>query len=334
MFLRYAYRKENGKLDLYLYKTANFEFAKDYDAKNEKEEASLEEEASHYIKEKKLPLSFDKVYIIMDNKIVKTLSKEQLHLEERVLTEKKIDEESYIVTVKMENKEERISLLNYLIGALFTNTTFSLHKEALKALVILYRTFAFDCLSQKGYIEASNAFVIYRNPFIYKFTYLEKFQENYDLFKEAVLETEGRYLLSDGKPIKPYVHLVSSGYTKENQIDKYLVSKESLWDMKAQNYLQHFFFSYSDLATKLSLTHSSNKQVNPNYSKKEIAILLALPSENFTCIEEKDGMTFISQGIGNDLGLSLFGANYLAEQGLNYAQILSYYFQNIILYQK
>ncbi len=333
MFLRYAYRKENGKLVLYLYKTTQFEFAQENLVIEDEPIQTLEEEAIHYIKENKLPLSFDKVYILIDGNIVKTIPKDQFSLEERELHQRKKNETTFLITLRDGDKEKQISLFQYLMGSLFANIPFPLHQESLKALVILYRTYALDKLNEVGYIEAKNSFITYKDPFIYKFTYLERFQEIYDKYKEAILKTKGLYLLSNGKPIKPYIHFVSSGYTKENKKDTYLVSKNSLWDMKAKNYLQQFFFSYSDLAKRFSLHQKSTNNLHKSYSKKEIACILGLPSFDFTCIEEKDGMTFLSRGIGNDLGLSLFGANYLAEQGFSYSQILAYYFQNIMMYQ-
>ena len=82
MFFRYAYRKEKGQLLLYLYKTTHFEFAQE--AINPKEEhySTLEDEAIAFVKKKQLPLSFEKLYIVVDGNIIKTIPKEDFPLEE------------------------------------------------------------------------------------------------------------------------------------------------------------------------------------------------------------------------------------------------------------
>lgn len=344
MFLRYAFRKEEGKIVLYLYKTTQFEFAKEWTPKTEGPIKTLEEEAISYIKEKHLPTSFDKIYVLIDGKIVKTISKDAFQVEDATLKKKEQDETQMMIPVKGKEKTEKVSLLNYLVGTLFTTCDFPIKKEALKALVILFRTFALESIEKNGFVEAKNHFVIYQDPLLYKLIYLENFDATLQLFQEAVLETEGLYLFSNGSPVKPYVHLISSGYTRRKEHISYLVPKESLWDMKAKKYLQQFFFSYSDLLEKLHLTKEEIKKMTPldeetfqfgkqHLSRNLLSKRLQLPSLQFTCIEEKDGLTIICRGIGNDLGLSIYGANHLAEQGFTYSQILAYYFQNILLFK-
>ncbi len=329
MFFRYAYRKENGKTVLYLYKTAKFEFAKEAIAPHEEKFMTLEDEAISFVNKKNLPQEFDKLCLVVDGNIIKSLSKEEVVSSSMKKQATNYDETLFKVIVRESNQQEEMSLFKYLIGTLFANASFPLHKEAIKALTILFRTYALSQMKEKGFIEARNPFVIYKEPLQYKFSYSKQFQEIYNVLREAILETQGFYLLSNGTFIQPYIHFVSSGRTKTNGKDAYLISKESLWDLKAPNYLQQTFFSYSTLKTKYSITKENLK----HYTRKEIAYLLGIPSLNFTCIEEKEGFTILSRGVGNDLGLSIFGANYLAEQGFNYSQILAYYFQNIVLYK-
>ena len=64
---------------------------------------------------------------------------------------------------------------------------------------------------------------------------------------------------------------------------------------------------------------------------KLLSIYLDLPSTDITIIIKKDYLTFVTRGIGNGLGLSIIGANNLAELGYNYRQILNYYFNDIKL---
>ena len=151
MFLRYAYQKVNGKQVLFLYKTTKFEFAKENTSTSIPDSIkTLEEEAISYIQKKKLPTSFDSIYILVDGNIVKTISREQFQIEERKLY-KNHKEDAYIkVLIQEKEKTKESNLLTYLVGVLFTNCTFPMHKEALKALTILYRTYALENLQKKG----------------------------------------------------------------------------------------------------------------------------------------------------------------------------------------
>ena len=49
----------------------------------------------------------------------------------------------------------------------------------------------------------------------------------------------------------------------------------------------------------------------------------------FNLIMYQNYLRIISFGYGNYLGLSIFGANELAKDGINYVRILSYYYPSI-----
>ena len=57
--------------------------------------------------------------------------------------------------------------------------------------------------------------------------------------------------------------------------------------------------------------------------------LFGLKSANFTLTASDSGVTFCVLGYGHGVGMSQFGANYMAKNGEKYTEILSHYYTNI-----
>ena len=55
--------------------------------------------------------------------------------------------------------------------------------------------------------------------------------------------------------------------------------------------------------------------------------MLGLHSTNFTVSVQDNRLTFTTVGYGHGVGLSQWGARYLAEQGKSWRQILAHYYQ-------
>ena len=53
---------------------------------------------------------------------------------------------------------------------------------------------------------------------------------------------------------------------------------------------------------------------------------LGLNSTNFTIKADADSIIFQTTGYGHGVGLSQYGAKYLAEQGKGYQEILTHYY--------
>ena len=139
-------------------------------------------------------------------------------------------------------------------------------------------------------------------------------------------------------------------YTEEDKRLPYTVKKESLWDLAYPNYLQRKNYSIKEFKERLNLksdnftikiTSISNsnriKELDLGERKidaRSLAVYLDLPSTDITIIIKKDYITFITRGIGSGLGLSIIGADNLAELGYNYKQILNYYFKDVSLVVK
>ena len=253
---------------------------------------------------------------------------------------------NYLITL---NTEEKITLKELLLSLLFSNINISLREETLKALTVLYRDEVIYNLDNDT-LDLRKLSLSYHNYNYYKVTYPETYKIKNDLFNKVIDETNGEYLINDNKPIRSLTHLVSNGYTEEDKSIPYTIKKESLWDLAYPNYLQRKNYSIKEFKERLNLksnnftikiTSISNsnriKELDLGERKidaRSLAVYLDLPSTDITIIIKKDYLTFITRGIGSGLGLSIIGADNLAELGYNYKQILNYYFKDVSLVVK
>jgi stage II sporulation protein D len=68
-------------------------------------------------------------------------------------------------------------------------------------------------------------------------------------------------------------------------------------------------------------------------SGTELRKVLDLRSTLFRVKAEGNNIQIVGRGFGHGLGLSQWGAYYLAKNGVNYQQILGHYYQNTSLTQ-
>jgi stage II sporulation protein D len=62
---------------------------------------------------------------------------------------------------------------------------------------------------------------------------------------------------------------------------------------------------------------------------REVRTLFELRSSHFTIREENDKIIFVTKGYGHGAGMSQYGANFMAEQGKSYKEILTHYYNGI-----
>ena len=101
-----------------------------------------------------------------------------------------------------------------------------------------------------------------------------------------------------------------------------------------------FWTSDTYLPTAVALfAQSSNSTVPANSASTKIAAQVSSNSawavtnefDNSTITTTEDSITFHTIGYGHGVGLSQYGAKYLAEQGATYQDILSNYYQDTVL---
>jgi stage II sporulation protein D len=79
---------------------------------------------------------------------------------------------------------------------------------------------------------------------------------------------------------------------------------------------------YSDSGTVISINFGDK-----TFSGKEIRSMLNLRSANFDVTAKENAFTFTVRGYGHLVGMSQYGANYMAQQGSDYKEILKWYYK-------
>lgn len=331
MLEKYKVVKEKNEDVLYLYLSMNYEFAKDLDDYN------LDKLDHNWLVNQRIQFNGNKVVIFVDGIPTKVI----------LLNDKVRKDKDIILTL---DTDDKISLDNFLLSVLFSNITMFLEKETLKAVTVLYRSEIMKLYKENKKMRKNNYHFSYVNLNYYKLLYPNTYRMYEKVFKEAIRETDGEYLVYDKAPIDAYIHLVSNGYTEKKDGVPYLKQVESFWDLAYPNYMNQRYFTIDELKKRLSIEEerldieikqlsSGNRilklQVNDKvFDSLDLMARLDLPSADITILVLKNGFNFITRGIGSGYGLSLVGANALAKLDCNYKQILGYYFDNVTLYTK
>ena len=331
MLEKYKVVKEKNEDVLYLYLSMNYEFAKDLDDYN------LDKLDHNWLVNQRIQFNGNKVVIFIDGIPTKVI----------LLNDKVRNDKDIILTL---DTDDKVSLDNFLLSVLFSNITMFLEKETLKAVTVLYRSEIMKLYKENKKMRKNNYHFSYVNLNYYKLLYPNTYKMYEKVFKEAIRETDGEYLVYDKTPIDAYIHLVSNGYTEKKDGVPYLKQVESFWDLAYPNYMNQRYFTIDELKKRLSIEEerldieikqlsSGNRilklQVNDKvFDSLDLMARLDLPSADITILVLKNGFNFITRGIGSGYGLSLVGANALAKLDCNYKQILGYYFDNVNLYTK
>lgn len=243
-------------------------------------------------------------------------------------------------------------LENYVIGVVAAEMPASFSFEALKAQAVAARTFAYNKISNNvlNYNElVKDKGQAYISVDEMKDKWKDSFANNYDKISKAVLDTKGEIITYNDKPIMSYYFSVSNGKTEESanvfSNQPYLLSVDSSWDINSKEYEKNVYMSKEEVLKKLGISdndlkisniehNSSNriKSININgilYSGIDIRKKLGLRSTDFTFDLEENQVRIKTNGYGHGVGMSQYGANYLANQGKNYKEIIKYYYNGV-----
>ena len=250
-----------------------------------------------------------------------------------------------------------IDLDEYLFGVVAAEMPASYNEEALKAQAIAsytYMLFRANERSGEKYDVVDDSST--DQAFITRKEAREKWGDNYDKYAnkiDAVIKAVSGYVMVDEKdmPILAAYHNISAGRTESAKTVwgseySYLQPVDSLGDLTAKQYLSEASFTPEEIAQKLALpendgspslwigeikTSDSGTVTEISFCEKtftggEIRSLLGLRSSVFTVNFDEGKFNFRVQGHGHNVGMSQYGANYLAEQGYTYIEILSWYY--------
>lgn len=267
-----------------------------------------------------------------------------------------------VMSVGSDNITE-MSLKEYLLGVVAGEMNASYHEEALKAQIIsahtlLLYTKEHNTKDLKG-ADITDSYAMHQ-AYITPEEQKEKWKDNYDTYREKIgkcIDEVGNLTLQyDDEYICAVFHAISNG-TTENATDvwggnyPYLVSASSIGDKLSPAYQSQAKFSEDEFKGKFKdsdLKFSDNpekwiekitntdtgmvktiKICGKEFKGTDIRKLFDLRSSTFNC-EYKDGeFVFTVNGYGHGVGMSQYGANYMAQQGSNYEEILKHYYNGV-----
>ena len=245
---------------------------------------------------------------------------------------------------------------DYLFSVVAAEMPALYESEALKAQTVAAYTYAMckAAKSEEEYDITDDSSI--DQAFITREDALAKWGEDAEIYEEKIRTAVKAVLYEkityDGKLILAAYHAISSGRT-ENAVDTwggnyaYLTSVDSSGDKLSPNYLSTAEFTADELKTKLSefvtlsgdgsgwigeLSRTDTGTVltavigGKSISGGNIRKALSLRSANFDIAFSGGKFTFTVRGYGHGIGMSQYGAHYMAMQGKTYKEILLHYY--------
>lgn len=256
-----------------------------------------------------------------------------------------LDKNSF-VDIDYQNKHLKIPIEEYIIGVVAAEMPASFETEALKAQAVASRTYLINTMST-NLIDTTTSNQVYIDKIAMKEKWQEKYEEYYNKIAKCVKETKEEIITYNEKPIKAFYHSMSNGYTDSslnvfNESYDYLKITESSWDKDNSNTIT---MTKQDFCNKLNI-ECNNIKINKTIKDEsdrikritingkefigtEIRTLLNLRSTDFKITINNNIIEITTKGYGHGVGMSQYGANYMAKEGYTYKEILKYYYQNI-----
>lgn len=185
----------------------------------------------------------------------------------------------------------------------------------------------------------------------------------WDKISWAVRSTAGELIYFEDQIANPVFHANSGGRTENTEnvwVGRpvpYLKGVDSPGEDNSSSYLSQAEFVVGRLVEKLKKAYpdfqideknlknsikiterNANDRVgtmvigNKTLKGTEVRKILDLKSTNFTFEVSENKVIFKVKGYGHGVGMSQCGANYQAQQGKNYKEILKYYYEGVEIY--
>lgn len=247
----------------------------------------------------------------------------------------------YYLYTKINIKEDDT---NYLLEVVACEMPASFEDDAIKAQIVAARTYLKYVQDiEKREITTSDQCRITEEDM------KDKWQVDFETYKNKILnlikETENEIILKENKLLKTYYFSTSNGYT----IDSNLIFKEdnikgveSSFDKYSTQYERKVEYTKEELINILgnfneikineidNTNHVVNIYIDNNLmSGIEFRKKLNLRSTDFKIETNNNIYSFTTHGYGHGVGMSQYGANYLAKNNYNYQDILKYYYGDI-----
>lgn len=247
--------------------------------------------------------------------------------------------------------EKDIITKEALISVLAKEIPYTYEQEAIKAQAVIIRTY----MARRVLGYQNKGQIIGCSSKEMKELWGEHYESIYLTYETAIEDTENEMLFYEDNLIEPLYHGASAGYTRDakeiyNVEVPYLKSVES----KLDTVTKQVEFSKEAIVEKIRAQYD-NLEADAEFLQNQIQIierdsaeyvksiqvgniilkgeefksLLGLPSSNFKIFEMGEAIIFDVKGVGNGIGLSQNGANELAKEGMDYKDILHFYYTDV-----
>lgn len=255
-------------------------------------------------------------------------------------------------------KIENIPLEEYVIGVVASEMPAEFETEALKAQALAARTYITKQLMNEQTLSAPEGSVVtdtqmhqvYKNPEELKGIWGKDYTWKLKKITEAVAATQGTILTYDNKPIDALFFSTSNGYTENSEAYwqeafPYLKSVKSTWDQKSPKFYDQKIVSIKEFENKLDVSIGSDGSVGKitaltpgkrvatvevdgkKFTGRDVREKLELKSSDFTWEIKGDSVVIETEGFGHGVGMSQYGANFMAEEGKSYTDIVAHYYK-------
>ncbi|MBR2895517.1 MAG: stage II sporulation protein D, partial [Oscillospiraceae bacterium] len=269
-----------------------------------------------------------------------------------------------LLTVLIDGKVTTMDMGSYLVGVVRAEMPASFELEALKAQAVAARTYTLHKIESGGsekHPEADtcddiNCCKAYMDELQAAQNWGEQASFYEEKIRSAVMATDGECILYEGSPVLAVFHSSSAGMTMDAQdvwsgslpYLKSVVSPEN--ENAVPNYRSSNTIPYSELKQRLQeALPQANLSGNPanwftnmqqrengtvtslcvggeKISGNQLRSILGLRSACFTMCFDAEGVVFSVTGYGHGVGMSQYGANVLAADGMDYREILAWYY--------
>jgi stage II sporulation protein D len=245
-------------------------------------------------------------------------------------------------------------LEQYLVGVVLAEMPAYFEGEALKAQAVVARTYTVKTVASGAKHGESTICTDSQccQAYISVMDYLERggTGQSVEKVRDAVSATAGKVLVYEDKLIEATYFSCSGGITEDAQAVwgtdyPYLKSVVSPGEEGASVYTDTAFFTFQQfqncLGTSLSgnpsewigaVTYTPGNGVDRmmiggrEYTGTQLRSLLGLRSTNLSVELTEDGLEIYTKGYGHRVGMSQYGADAMAVNGSNYAEILAHYY--------
>lgn len=266
-----------------------------------------------------------------------------------------------------EKKVDIVPIEEYITGVISAEMPADFEIEALKAQAMAARTYIIRRLAGKNFSDVPEGAHVtdteQHQVYMDSQQQKERWGRDYDWkvrkVRQAVVETAGKVLTYEGKPIDATFFSTSNGFTENSeeywaQKIPYLRSVQVPWDEKSPKYAGSQTFTLKQLEEKLGIKLAAQastldkaikimeKTTGNRIAKLQIGdqVLsgrtfrekLNLPSSAFDIQVKPDGSVQVTTlGYGHGVGMSQWGANGMAKEGKKATDIVKYFYQGIAI---